>query len=412
MASPSPSPSASICRSSQVRTILRPLDPQHPSRGDFAWRFHINRDQFDPRRPTILFFPGGPGQTGMTQALSYPDEFQIIRFDPRGLGCNSRNDFSSFSSAVQAQDVVAMVESLGLQNYIFHGISYGTMVATQAAHLLEIKIPSRVAKPRGLVLEGTLGRAFRADEYWASYAHNWSLMSNRLPRDVRTLLETHSEPLGIPSTMWGNFISTHLLFGMDRFAIEDFSAKLSNLLGSPEDKSDLKKWVRRFSAPASRDSRRQHQQIVCREIAPDMREQQFDFVLRQGHLVPIESQTYCSPWRDRGLAPYDSARFPLHTPTVVFHGEFDPATPRFQTDHFYGRSLRGPKHLIHVQSGGHAALSGSLAQCGNLFWSLWLDKTPSTETLSMFTESCRQDLEAGASTPLLESSFDEESGIL
>ncbi len=378
-----PTPSTASCQGPQIRWLSRPININKSSKKKFDFKFHVNRDEIDPEAPTVVFFPGGPGQTAMDKALSYPLEYQIIRIDPLGLGCNQNSSLRFVSSRDHALDAVAIIEHLDLKNYFLHGISYGTMTAVQAAYALEQKNASHL--PKAVILEGILGRAFRENEYAEEYIKRWDVIFARLSSETRALLSSETLPLGLNGKQWAAFIAVHLLMGDNEDGQSPLEELLSLLHQKQEDQSWLKGYVLNFSKLNPPQQRKQHQEITCREIAPDMRDQQFDFTLTSGRLVLIPEKTYCAGIEN--LRPYDSHRFPLRSPLLLFHGEYDAATPQFQTNYFLQGQRSNFIYSITVPRGGHAALTASLAPCLESFWKSLLT-SPSTESLNLSLHEC------------------------
>lgn len=380
--------SSSNCIGSQIHSLERPISSvrkNSPSRETFNYKFHLNRDVYDPAAPTVFFFAGGPGQTSFDKALSYPTEYQVVRLDPRGLGCNQDTRLKFFSTEDHARDILEVVRRLKPKNYFFHGISYGTMVSVRTAYFLEKT--TNLTRPRALVLEGILGRSFLPGEYSANYILEWQRTFSSLPSSLQNLLSQKNLPLDLDDKTWGVFLSTHLLFGRDENGKSPLLEPLLNLeSNNNEDQKWLKNFILQFSRPASLPQRVQHQQITCREIAPDMNEHQFDFELIEGDLRLRDVPAYCQNTND--LALYDSSLFQVQIPVIAFHGEYDVATPRFQTEYFLNhQKLTQNKIFFPVPRGGHAALSGNLATCNENFWSS-LNQRVDQQSLSLSLAPC------------------------
>lgn len=326
------------------------------TRGHFKYRFHLN-DPEGRTGPTVIFIPGGPGQTGFQTPLAYPDEFRVMRTDPRGAGCNASPDLrdQDLTTLETARDLVAAIRELKLQNYILHGISYGTMVATIAAQLTaEEGLPA----PKAVVLEGVLGRAFQNGEYDRAYLKHWEERRESLSPAVLQKLE-QPQPFGVANHLVAAWLSMLLNYG----EYADGSSLLGDQLASAADDSVAFR-IRALTRPAEAERARLHRWVTCREIAGDMRDLQFDFDLKAGHLVRSQRRL-CD-----GLTmstPFDSARWQSPAPLYYFSGGLDPATPPFQADYHFAHQ-RGPRTLVRVARGGHAALSGALMDCQKQIW--------------------------------------------
>jgi len=87
-------------------------------------------------RPTILVAHGGPGgdHTGFKPALSpLTDRFQIVYWDHRGQGRSARGPKDTYTLENNVEDLEALRQYLGLDQFILLGTSYGGMVALSYA---------------------------------------------------------------------------------------------------------------------------------------------------------------------------------------------------------------------------------------------------------------------------------------
>lgn len=352
------------CHSEAVRSWERPFDDARPQRGTFRYHVHVNRPA-PTDGPAVIFIPGGPGQTGLQTPLSYPDDFRVVRTDPRGLGCNADPRFQDADHGTEqiARDVLSIVRELGLTRYILHGISYGSMVATVAARL---SVTEGLPAPAAVVLEGVIGRAFLPGEYDRAYIENWDRLRRKLPPRVQQHLSA-PRPLGLHDERWAAWIALLLSSGEFDDGTSLLENQLVTALDGPADSPAARSLVARVenltrAAPAERA--RMHRWITCREIAPDMRDLSFDFHLIDGALVANERRL-CD-----GLAlsaPFDASAWQSPSPLYYFSGELDPATPPWQARYHFDHQ-RGPRTLVQVARGAHAALSISLMDCQNRIW--------------------------------------------
>ena len=73
--------------------------------------------------------------------MGIPEGAGLVFTEPRTVDCNGgdENQFPDDSLTTEnlAHDLVAMVRSLGLKNYVIYGHSYGTVLSTTFAHLAE-----------------------------------------------------------------------------------------------------------------------------------------------------------------------------------------------------------------------------------------------------------------------------------
>jgi pimeloyl-ACP methyl ester carboxylesterase len=178
----------------QCATLTLPVDWSDPRGPTFGLAI-ARRPATDPaaRVGTLIFGPGGPGDSGVQRVADSPgrfsDElrrrFDIVSFDPRGVGgsgkiacstdrpvpptvltsqadfdatvaynrslwANCRNQpgtvFDHADTASTVRDLEALREALGERKLTFHGSSYGTLLGEQYAE----RYPDRV---RAIVLE-------------------------------------------------------------------------------------------------------------------------------------------------------------------------------------------------------------------------------------------------------------------
>jgi pimeloyl-ACP methyl ester carboxylesterase len=198
----------------QCATLTLPIDWSEPHGPAFGLAV-ARRPATDPaaRVGTLIFGPGGPGDSGVDRVANHPgrfsDEvrrrFDIVSFDPRGvagsariacssdlpappvvltgqrdfdatlaynrsLWANCRNQpgtvFDHADTASTVRDLDALRAALGERRLTFHGTSYGTLLGEQYAE----RYPGRV---RAMVLESvddhspsTTG-GFLAAQAWA-----------------------------------------------------------------------------------------------------------------------------------------------------------------------------------------------------------------------------------------------------
>ncbi|MDY7086126.1 MAG: alpha/beta hydrolase [Actinomycetota bacterium] len=152
--------------------------------------------------PTLVFGPGGPGDSGVGRILAGDrfsaeilDRFDTVSFDPRGVArsggpkCDlslgkpglltSQAEFETVSAGNQARwaacgatspvwghadtasavrDLDALRAALGLRQLTFHGSSYGTLLGQQYAE----RYPGRV---RAIVLEGVFDHSLDVRQF-------------------------------------------------------------------------------------------------------------------------------------------------------------------------------------------------------------------------------------------------------
>lgn len=351
----------SYCNSEAVQIIDRPLLPVKNS-PTFKYRFSKSLRE-DPNAPIIIFVPGGPGQTSMDMALSYPNEFAIVRTDPRGVGCNQNSALSdkSLTSDQIANDIVSIVRELKPKHYFIHAISYGTIPATIAAAKIQ---NSNLPSPDAVILEGVVGRAFAKDEYYQGILNSWKTLKATLPQDVLTKINSPNIPFGLNSSQWAAGLSSILAYGIlpDE---QNFARDQLLMLGKQASNLPLlEARIRSQIKVPTAEKTKVYQTIACHEIVPDVRDVKFDYDFKNGDLV-ISSLDLC-----KGIVfdrPFDSRKYQTKTPIYYFSGGLDPVTPQSQARfHFAGQT--GPRTFISVPRGGHAALSVNLGDCSDNIW--------------------------------------------
>lgn len=351
------------CGNESVQKIERPFFAKNPAAGKFTYKFsYIKRD--DPDATVLIFIPGGPGQTSMDMGLSLPDEFAVVRTDPRSVGCNQVEfPAESLTSEELARDVLAIVREIKPKRYILHGISYGTVVATMAAALAA---EENVAPPMAVVLEGTMGRVYSADEYVKTYLKGWSDLKQKLPNAILKQFQGPKFPLGFTSKEWAAWVSSMLIYGItpagDNLLKENL-LRLNPALNDGERQSLIAQ-LKRVQALPTPEKIKLYSEIICRELVPDVRDVKFDFDFVNGDLV-ASSDRLCG--KIPLSRPYDSAAYQIKAPIYYFSGNLDPATPPAHANYHF-ENQKGPKTLISVMNGGHQALSGNLMDCANEVW--------------------------------------------
>ncbi len=358
------------CSTEATRTIDRPIFSGKPS-ATFKYRFGISlRENTDA--PLIIFVPGGPGQTSMDMGLSYPNEFSVVRTDPRGLGCNEISDlpFDSLSSEEIAHDILAIVRELKPKKYFIHAISYGTIPATMAAALAE---KENLPRPDALILEGTIGKAFAKNEYFHDMLATWKRLKPTLPEDILKQISGSTLPFNFSSKNWAAWLSSILIYGVLPTGENYATSELLQLkLSIPDsDKETLRSRINRGIKPPTANKVRLYKAISCREFVPDVRDVKFDYDFIDGDLV-VTSDRLCE-----GISfdrPFDSKRYQVKNPLYYFSGELDPVTPKSHARYHFD-SQNNPRTLISVRRGGHQALSANLSDCTENIWTSILDAT-------------------------------------
>lgn len=338
------------------------------ARGNFTYRYTMSEGS-DPSAPTIIFIPGGPGQTSTDAALGVPSGMSLIRTDPRGVGCNQSEALTDadLSSEEIAKDILAIVRDQHLTRYILHGVSYGTVVATIAAALAQSE---KTPPPMAVVLEGTIGRAFQAGEYDKGYIARWQKLRTQIPERLLADLSQTEMPLGISSRQMASWISALTIFGEvpmgDDYGLFQLK-RLDGLHENPDDSDNLRRQIDKITAPPSEARLRLYKNVTCHELVPDMHDVVYDFDFKNGELVDSGLRLCDGKSLDR---PFDSANYQVPAPIYYFSGLQDPATPPFQARYHFEnqKSARYQRTLVTITNGGHQALSNTLGDCVTPVW--------------------------------------------
>ncbi|MEQ1723128.1 MAG: alpha/beta fold hydrolase [Pseudobdellovibrio sp.] len=121
---------------------------------------------FDPKKPTVIFVDGGPGQNTHGMRDNLPEEINQINFDQRGLGCSAPETFEQyrnadlFSTENNVRDIDLIRKAYGLDKVTVYGVSYGTVPATAYGSTFK-------ESARSIILEGVFGgtQFMHKDEY-------------------------------------------------------------------------------------------------------------------------------------------------------------------------------------------------------------------------------------------------------
>jgi pimeloyl-ACP methyl ester carboxylesterase len=370
----------SPCLSQAVRRIKVPVFPDQSQSSQFSYAFQVYPSA-DPTATTIVVLPGGPGGTLLDHSPAelyatgaIPAQFfNLVYIDPRGSGCNDSLALPtrSLKSHYSARDVVAVISNLKLNNYIIYGVSFGTVLATQVASMIE---KSPLPKPKAIVLEGTFGRAIpqRFKDYAKIFSDQWTRIQPDIDAQVLEGLRQPTLPLGFSSLAYGllffNDLTSGHVPGKGSLLALDLQALSTQ---EPQALANLKLKLSQLPSQSVPLQSRLFRTIGCQELFPSWGHLR----LIQGELVPVEQPEIC-----QGLAlqrPYDAAAWKISTPIYYFQGPYDPATPVPSARYHFASQTKAPRTFITVSEAAHAPLTGSLKvlNCSqNLWWAI--DRNP------------------------------------
>jgi proline iminopeptidase len=361
----------SVCETSPegVTTIERPMLPTTDGSPTFGYSFKLHPGT-DPDAPTVIFLPGGPGETSISverDPTLLPANFSLIQTDPRGVGCNAPESVDQYPSAFYdssfiAGDVLAITEQIGLSNYVLYGISYGTLVATVAASRAEAE---GFTRPRAVVLEGVLGEPFARDgQVEEVFQAQWRIVRDRLPDDIRAQLVTEPLPLGLSPEQWGGALTTMLSLGTVTPPVtvaESLLYSLSPLVGE-EERASLRDTVLEVNEDSvDAFGWRMHEAVACHEIE----ETGFRVLALLGGELTV-TETYCNAESlDRAYVARD---WPITVPIYYFSGTDDPNTPPWQAISHFAAQNAAPRALVSIIGAGHNPVGFNMTDCQPALW--------------------------------------------
>jgi proline iminopeptidase len=360
----------SVCATSPagVMTIERPMFPDREDSPTFGYSFKVHQGT-DPNAPTVIFLPGGPGESSISaerDTTYVPPAYTFIQTDPRGVGCNAPESADHYPAEFYdtvhfAGDVLAIVEHLGLEDYMLYGISYGTVLATITASRAESE---GITPPRALVLEGIVGQMFEDGQVEESYQREWRTIRDRLPEEIRSQLVSETLPLGLTAEQWGAGITTTLSLGTLQPPATVAETLLLNLApeATEEQRQGLREAVLQLGdSHIDAFGQRLHDQVACHEIT----ETNFRaFKLENGELVRTEA--YCTT--DEVDHPYFASDWLVSKPIYYFNGTNDPNTPMWQAQAHYDAQTTAPRQFVAIAGGGHNPLLMNLNDCKADLW--------------------------------------------
>jgi pimeloyl-ACP methyl ester carboxylesterase len=350
----------SVCQGPTIQRIPRPYNSDFPKR---VFSYAFDYAPATGNKPTIIYMPGGPGETsigGTAMRANFPDGYGSILTDPRGVGCNGgltiSDPLSFYRTEELAKDVIAIVRTLKLDNYVLYGISYGTYLATAVASILDKQ--ESFPPPKALVLEGVLGRAFLPGETLLGYLNQWNRIYAQLPDDVVVELSKDA-PMGIDAATWANWYEAVGMYANYPKPNLDFVQQLLLKLAPSttiQEQQALINYIKTFATSSQAAEKAVlHKYVACREVSVDGATSGSEIVLMNGQMILSANEgTECS-----GLSidhPYDVRDFPVQTKTYYFSGDHDPATPTWQANYHFDYNTGADRVLVRIKGGGHNSL--------------------------------------------------------
>lgn len=346
--------------------VTVPVDYNKPQ-GLTTLMYSYTKSKFDPKKPSLIYFVGGPGGSSQKSEFSLPNT-NVIFFEQRGIGCSRPQtqdlflDPNYYSSENTANDALLILNAYNINKAAIFGHSYGTVPAT----IFASKFPKRA---QALLLEGVV---FKADEsLWISprkigYMENFL---NSLTETQRGRILSASERPDIPKT-WFSYMA-RMALGVGNFQ-DGLMGFLNNTIFAATDNQEQadKEFagmvagmipVADTTTPAEQGGIGEVTMgmIACQEM--NMADPMMSHLLyfENGRLVPdrnnIERTSMCEPL---GLAhvekpQYSAERYPFDVPVTYFLGEYDSATSLDQGLSHFNFSKSKNKQALILLKGGH-----------------------------------------------------------
>ena len=344
--------------------VAVPVDYSRPERGwteIYTWTW----DPFDPEKPSVIVFEGGPGGGSHSGHLELPD-FNVIYFDQRGVACSQaptralHEDITYYSSENTARDAEQLRKHYNVSQWSAYGSSYGTVPATIYGHLFP-------EATRAVLLEGVI---FAGDQDLWSSGYTQRVLQRYFeglsPERQNFIMQvSHRDPsffsdLILPLMFHDNFqqlFEAHL---------DELMAKVEQAAGQnfADEKSESE-----FEVQAEM-SYQTYRAIFCRELG-GTEAGSGQLVFRGRNLV------YSSKKRDqqsricRGVhlgegqkhkLRYQATDYPLTVPVVYFQGARDGATAPDAAVRHFKQVPKGIRQMFIMPNGGHGPSFFRLAQ--------------------------------------------------
>jgi len=298
-----------------IFTVATPVSYADACQGTWAQSFQVLRGTASPTT-TLIVLPGGPGATTITPTpparyFDVPARWNVLLTDPRGAGCNTGPPSATFSTDTLARDILTIIKRASVTDYVLYGVSYGSVEATTLESLIEAD--PTVARPRALVLEGTIGHAWNGyDDYFQGFPFNWERTKRDfLQPSTVAMFAGPPYPLGISSTDWALVISSQL--NVDD--VPGAGNALKNLL-EPLNETAMRRILGQFKGITA-EAGPLILAIFCSELTGNFRTGDLS-----GNQLVLSGPNLCPGGFTRR---YDSAALSISVPVYYFQGQDDPA---------------------------------------------------------------------------------------
>lgn len=341
----------------------------------------------NPEKHTIIFLQGGPGIPFMSNVwaitqMTHFNQFNLLLIDPRGVGCNLMKPGDvpqhALSTEQTAIDLVEIIKKEDLKNYSIYGSSYGTYLATVLTSFLNNRY-SDLEQPRTLFLEATLGSPIPGD---GGYLFEGAKIANQLLSEhpgVKSIVLSNPSQ----SDFWADFIGDAFRSQVRDPVTEDIVFKWDLLLRAESElkekgkvSQELLTWFQeefddfneRSQKPLvlmeAEDDDYLGESIRCTELetsSPGFYKYQFSS--ESLIIVPEKGLSDEDPCKNHVYKGFELGSYPiLKTPTVYFHGRYDPISPLSKAQEHYELN-RAEKLFIEVDHAGHSPVNTTLSTC-------------------------------------------------
>lgn len=320
---------------------------------------------FDPQKPSMIYFNGGPGGSSHFSQFPLLTEWNVIYLDQRGTAC-SRPDLEEtflnpdfITSKNIAADADQIRKYFGISQWSIYGHSYGTVPATIYAHDFS-------AHTKALVLEGVIDRG-NQDLYRAprrKYLAQKYL--NELP------IELKKKVIEFSQTQTKTFISSLILSFM--YTDNPFEAltEYFKMIFKNESQTLAKNYFSNDSSDLDYKrllyfSEFNWLHIVCKELSFNHLDSNFEHELINEQFFYLTSQDLLNKriddCRSVGLTDlsiyknYDSKDYPISVPVTYFQGTTDGATVAPKAIHHYKYAAKDFAQIFLKINGGHTPIA-------------------------------------------------------
>jgi pimeloyl-ACP methyl ester carboxylesterase len=332
--------------SSGLRSIITKVDHGSETSGNIKYYYEYTKS-IRSDAPLIIYIPGGPG-LGSIGSHEFNDfsEYDVIHIDPRGVNCNFWDaSFSSqFNTFQHANDILTVIKAEKPKKYIIYARSYGTVVATHLAELIE---RNHIDKPESIILEGVFGK--HIDNWYES-----GLKAIKELVDITHLNDyLRKTKLELTDDQWGNYLHDAVSDPIQVFQMRD---NLKELVEFPDNR-ELKKNITdqvldyfEFRTPTYGGQLQTIKSVACRELFSSLKISDVLFHDGDLSLKPKDQADLCA-----GIDlsnPFDSAEFDFSSKLIYLQGHFDGQTGLAGARYHY-ELHKTNSDFLEIPMGGH-----------------------------------------------------------